>query len=117
MTHTFVLDFDKDKKKVAPSYKGNKVEIGIDYLDKVYGDKNIYSTPRDLLKFDRAPNSPSFLESELLSQVYVGYSNEHPGTEKLRIGHPNGQLAEWQEFLFSQRLVARFYLILHHVDR
>ena len=86
MTNTFVLDFDKDKKKVAPSYKGNRVEIGIDYLDKVYGDKNIYSTPRDLLKFDRARNSPSFLEPELLKQVYTGYSNEHPGRKNYGLG-------------------------------
>ena len=62
MTNTFVLDFDKDKHNVAPSYKATRVEIGIDYLDKIYDDKNIYSTPRDLLKFDRARNSPSFLE-------------------------------------------------------
>ena len=86
MTNTFVLDFDKDKKKVAPSYKGNRVEIGIDYLDKVYGDKNIYSTPRDLLKFDRARYSPSFLEPALLKQVYVGYSNEHPGRKNYGLG-------------------------------
>ena len=86
MTNTFVLDFDKDKKKVAPSYKGNRVEIGIDYLDKVYGDKNIYSTPRDLLKFDRARYSPSFLEPALLKQVYVGYSNEHPGRKNFGLG-------------------------------
>jgi len=96
MTNTFVLDFDKDKKNVAPSYKGNKVEIGIDYLDKIYGDKNIYSTPRDLLKFDRARNSPSFLEPELLAQVYQGYSNEHPGTKNYGLGirmvnWPNGK--------------------------
>lgn len=86
MTHTFVLNFDKDKKNVAPSYKANRVEIGIDYLDKVYGDKNIYSTPRDLLKFDRARNSPSFLEPELLAQVYVGYSNERKGTKNYGLG-------------------------------
>lgn len=86
MNNTFVLDFDKDKKIVAPSYKGNKVEIGIDYLDKVYGDKNIYSTPRDLLKFDRARYSTSFLEPELLKQVYVGYSNEHPGRKNYGLG-------------------------------
>ena len=86
MTNTFVLNFDKDKKKVAPSYKGNKVEIGIDYLDKVYGDKNIYSTPRDLLKFDRARYSPTFLEPALLKQVYVGYSNEHPGRKNYGLG-------------------------------
>lgn len=86
MTHTFVLDFDNDKHDVAPSYKANRVEIGIDYLDKVYGDKNIYSTPRDLLKFDRARNSPAFLEPELLKQVYVGYSNERKGTKNYGLG-------------------------------
>lgn len=96
MNNTFVLDFDKDKKNVAPSYKGNKVEIGRDYLDKVYGDKNIYSTPRDLLKFDRARNSPDFLAPELLAQVYTGYSNEHPGTKNYGLGirmvnWPNGK--------------------------
>lgn len=86
MTNTFVLDFDNDKKKVAPSYKANRVEIGIDYLDKVYGDKNVYSTPRDLLKFERATNSPSFLEPELLAQVYKGYSNERKGTRNYGLG-------------------------------
>ena len=86
MTHTFVLDFDKEKMNVAPSYKGNKVEIGIDYLDKIYGDKNIYSTPRDLLKFDCARNSPYFLEPALLKQVYTGYSNEHPGRKNYGLG-------------------------------
>ncbi|WP_255557911.1 serine hydrolase domain-containing protein [Flavobacterium taihuense] len=86
MTNTFVLDFDKDKHNVAPSYKANRVEIGIDYLDKIYGDKNIYSTPRDLLKFDRARNSSSFLEPELLAQVYTGYSNERKGTKNYGLG-------------------------------
>ena len=47
MSNTFVLDNEKDRKKIVPSYKGNGVEIGFDYLDCVYGDKNIYSTPRD----------------------------------------------------------------------
>lgn len=86
MNNTFVLDFDKDKKKVAPSYKGNRVEIGIDYLDKIYGDKNIYSTPRDLLKFDQARYSSSFLEPSLLKQVFVGYSNENPGRKNYGLG-------------------------------
>jgi CubicO group peptidase (beta-lactamase class C family) len=86
MSNTFVLDFEKEKNNVAPSYKGNRVEIGIDYLDKIYGDKNIYSTPRDLLKFDRARYSPSFLEPKLLKQVYEGYSNEHPGRKNYGLG-------------------------------
>lgn len=86
MKDTFVFDYDTDKKNVAPSYKGNKVEIGMDYLDAVYGDKNIYSTPRDLLKFDRAKNAPTFLEPELLAQVYKGYSNERKGRKNYGLG-------------------------------
>ncbi|MFH6999442.1 serine hydrolase domain-containing protein [Flavobacterium sp. FlaQc-57] len=86
MTNTFVFDNEKDRKKIVPSYKGNGVEIGFDYLDCVYGDKNIYSTPRDLLKFDRARNAPGFLKPELLKQVYTGYSNERKGTKNYGLG-------------------------------
>jgi hypothetical protein len=34
--------------------------VNWDYLDAIYGDKNIYST-RDLLKFDNGRNSSQFL--------------------------------------------------------
>ena len=86
MKNTFVMDYDNDRKKVAPSYKGNKVEIGMDYLDAIYGDKNIYSTPRDLLKLDRARSTSTFLDPELLQQVYTGYSNEHKGKRNYGLG-------------------------------
>lgn len=86
MKNTFVMDYNKDRKNVAPSYKGNRVEIGMDYLDAIYGDKNIYSTPRDLLKLDRARNSPTFLEPKLLNQVFKGYSNEHKGKRNYGLG-------------------------------
>lgn len=86
MTHTYIFDDDKDRKKIVPSYKGNGVEIGFDYLDNVYGDKNVFSTARDLLKFDRARNSPDFLKPELLKQVYTGYSNERKGTKNYGLG-------------------------------
>lgn len=86
MTNTYVFDNEKDRKTIVPSYKGNGVEIGFDYLDCVYGDKNIYSTPRDLLKFDRARNAPGFLKPALLKQVYTGYSNERKGTKNYGLG-------------------------------
>jgi len=86
MTHTYVFDDDKDRKKIVPSYKGNGVEIGFDYLDNVYGDKNVFSTARDLLKFDRARNASGFLKPELLKQVYTGYSNERKGTKNYGLG-------------------------------
>ncbi len=86
MKNTYVFDDDKDRKKIVPSYKGNGVEIGFDYLDNVYGDKNVFSTARDLLKFDRARQSPDFLKPELLKQVYTGYSNERKGTKNYGLG-------------------------------
>ncbi len=86
MDDTYVFDFEKDKKTAFPSYKGNWVQIGLDYLDAIYGDKNIYSTPRDLLKFDRARSSSSFLNPKLLNQIYLGYSNEHKGTRNYGLG-------------------------------
>ncbi len=86
MKNTFVFDYFKDRATIVPSYKGNNVEIGIDYLDCVYGDKNIYSTPRDLLKFDLARNSPRFLNPDLLAKVYKGYSNERKGTKNYGLG-------------------------------
>ncbi len=92
MTHTFVFDEDTPKEKATPSYKYNYVKYGFDFLDAVYGDKNIYSTPRDLLKFDLARNAPGFLSKELLEQVYKGYSYEARGEKNYGLGI---RLREW----------------------
>jgi CubicO group peptidase (beta-lactamase class C family) len=86
MNHTYVFDYEKDKDTAVTSYKGNKVEIGKDYLDAIYGDKNIYSTPRDLLKFNLACNSPDFLSPKLLKLVYTPFSNEHKGEKNYGLG-------------------------------
>ena len=86
MNHTFVFNYERDKDSIVPSYKGNKVEIGKDYLDAIYGDKNIYSTPRDLLKFDLARNSTGFLSPKLLKLVYTPFSQERKGERNYGLG-------------------------------
>lgn len=86
MKHTYVFNEDEDRKSIVPSYKGNGAEIGFDYLDNVYGDKNIFSTVRDLLKFDRARNAPGFLKPALLKEVYTGQSNERKGSKNYGLG-------------------------------
>ncbi len=93
MTNTFVFEIDKDRDIIAPSYKGT-MEIAIDYLDGVYGDKNIYSTPRDLLKFDKARYAPFFLNADLLKKVYKGYSYESKGTRNYGLGI---RMIEWEK--------------------
>jgi CubicO group peptidase (beta-lactamase class C family) len=100
MTNTYVCDFKKDHENIVPSYKGNNVEIGTDYLDGVYGDKNIYSTPRDLLKFDTARFAPFFLNTELLKKVYKGYSYESKGQKNYGLGIRMVEFDHGEPFFF-----------------
>jgi len=100
MTNTFVCDFEKDRDNIVPSYKGNNVEIGTDYLDGIYGDKNIYSTPRDILKFDTARYTPFFLNSELLKKTYKGYSYESKGTRNYGLGIRMIEFEEGEPFYY-----------------
>lgn len=86
MNDTYVFDFDLNQQTAVPSYKSNDFEIPFDYLDAIYGDKNIYSTPRDLLKFDLARNAPNFLNPKLKQAIYLGYSNEHKGKNNYGLG-------------------------------
>jgi CubicO group peptidase (beta-lactamase class C family) len=93
MNDTFVFDYKVDKNNVSQSYKGNNVLYGFDFLDDVYGDKNIYSTPRDLLKFDLATYSKKFLNPKLVKQVFKGYSYEAKGVKNYGLGI---RLHEWE---------------------
>lgn len=93
MKNTFIYDYHKDKVTASQSYKGNKVLYELNHLDDVYGDKNIYSTPRDLLKFDMATYSKEFLNPVLISEAFKGYSYEHKGTKNYGLGI---RMLEWE---------------------
>lgn len=93
MKNTFVFDETTPKEKATPSYKYNYRKYAFDFLDAVYGDKNIYSTPRDLMKFALARNSKEFLNKKLLNEVYKGYSYESKGTRNYGLGI---RLREWE---------------------
>ncbi|MFD2602866.1 serine hydrolase domain-containing protein [Flavobacterium suzhouense] len=93
MKNTYVFDYQKDRETASRSYKGNNVLYGWDFLDDVYGDKNIYSTPRDLLKFDLATYSKKFLNPKLYNEVFQGYSYEHKGTKNYGLGI---RMHEWE---------------------
>lgn len=73
MTNTYVFNFDTDKETASKSYKGSTI-FPWDQFDNLYGDKNIYATPRDLVKFDLGTYSPDFIKPELLKEAYFGYS-------------------------------------------
>ncbi len=95
MNHTYVFHL-LDTSKTTGSYKSDGVLIPFDYLDNIYGDKNIYSTVRDLLTWERALSLGLILKPETLKLAYMPYSNEKPGLRNYGLGwrmnlYPNGK--------------------------
>lgn len=75
-----------DSARSLPSYFYNGRQYAFDFLDLVYGDKNIYSTVRDLLKFDQALYNGTLLNKQMLTEAYTPYSFEKPGTHNYGLG-------------------------------
>lgn len=86
MLHTYVYT-PKDSVRSSHSfYFRGPVVYPLDHLDMIYGDKNVYTTPRDLLNFSKAIYSDHFLRKDLAEMVFVPYSNEKPGIKNYGIG-------------------------------
>ena len=94
MNNTFVFELEKQKDSISQSYKSTWEKIPYDHLDAVYGDKNIYSTPQDLLKFDIATYSEKFYSNKLRNEIFKGYSYERPGVKNYGLGI---RLNEWDD--------------------
>lgn len=94
MEHTFVMDYSKNYKNASQTYKGNYRKHALNHLETVYGDKNIYSTPRDLLKFQQAVASKDYLTPSLIKEVFKGYSYERKGTRNYGLGI---RMMEWND--------------------
>jgi CubicO group peptidase (beta-lactamase class C family) len=95
MKHTFLFN-SLDTSKINPSYDWRGRIIGLSFLDGVYGDKNIYTTPRDLLIWDRALTDGKLFTPQTLDQAYTPYSNEKAGIKNYGLGwrmniYPNGK--------------------------
>ncbi len=95
MRNSFVYSL-ADTGKMKPSYDWKGRPMTINFLDAVYGDKNLYTTPRDLLTWDRALSSGLIFKPETLEQAYTPYSNEKPGTRNYGLGwrlniYPDGK--------------------------
>lgn len=86
MKNTFIFQ-KEDIGKTSKSfyYTGNKL-YPYDRLDLIYGDKNVYTTPRDLLNFSKALFSKDFLKPELYNKIFEPYSNEKPGVNNYGLG-------------------------------
>lgn len=85
MDHTFVKT-QADSATVNYSYQFNGALWPPDYTDGPYGDKNIYSTCRDLLKWDQALYDGRIIKQPLLDSAFTPYSNERPGIKNYGLG-------------------------------
>lgn len=84
-----------DSSAATNSYdwKGGLMDYG--NMEEVYGDKNIFSTAQDLLKWHRALSANLIVNAAVLEQAYTPYSNEKPGIKNYGLGwrmnlYPNG---------------------------
>ncbi|HEX7844297.1 MAG TPA: serine hydrolase domain-containing protein [Chitinophagaceae bacterium] len=95
MHHTYVYTY-ADSAKSIPSFNYNNSLWQNDFLDITYGDKNTYSTPRDILKWDQALYTGQVVRLSLLDTAFTPYSNERPSVHNYGLGFrllllPNGK--------------------------
>ncbi len=86
MKNTYIFQ-EKDIPTASQSfYNGRNRLYPLDRLDLIYGDKNVYTTPRDLYNFSKAMFSKDFLKPELMQMVFTPYSNEKAGMNNYGLG-------------------------------
>lgn len=96
MHNTFVYDPKEGlPASAAISYKYNWVREPDMYADGVTGDKGIYSTPRDMFRWDQSFYKESILSNETMELAYGPCSFEKPGIKNYGLGwrmlcYPNG---------------------------
>lgn len=61
MTHSFIMS-TSNMNRYLPSFHGNGI-YSFDYLDAIYGDKNVYTTCTDLKRYDSAIRNRILLDS------------------------------------------------------
>lgn len=86
MEHSYIFQ-EKDTATATPSFFAKDFrEYPLDRLDAIYGDKNVYTTPRDLFKFSKAMHSVDFLNDSSKGKIFIPYSNEKKGVNNYGLG-------------------------------
>ena len=96
MDHTYVFSMVKDSASAMPSYDARGRLERYTFLDTNFGDKNIYSTPEDLLKWDQALYTNKLFSKQTFDSAFAPYSNEKPGIRNYGLGwrmnvYPDGR--------------------------
>lgn len=95
MNDTYVFS-PPDMSRALPSFEWNNRKYPYEFLDVVYGDKNIYSTAEDMLKWDQALYPGRLFTKQTLDSAFAPYSFEKQGNRNYGLGWrmtflPNGK--------------------------
>lgn len=82
-THIFSI---ADSAQFTPSYDANFRRYRYGFLDAVVGDKGVYTSVSDLLKWNDILNSGNFIRQSLLDSAYKPYSHEIKGSKNYGLG-------------------------------
>lgn len=77
---------DANHKNMTRGHKASGVFEDETYADDVVGDKGVYSTVEDMLKWDQSFYTEDLLKKTTIDQAFTGYSNEHKGKRNYGYG-------------------------------
>ena len=73
MEDTYVFS-QATSKTATPSYYKNGKAYDLKFLDFIYGDKNVYSSVKDMMKWDKALRDGKIFSQETMRQAYTANS-------------------------------------------
>jgi len=85
MTHTFIFS-KEDSADYHPSFQPNNRPIPLESIDCIYGDKNVYSTVRDMYLWDQALYSNRIVSQSTYEEATKPYSLERPSIHNYGLG-------------------------------
>lgn len=85
MKNTFIFSI-KDTADYKPSYNYNNTIFALENMDCIYGDKNVYSTPRELLLWDQALYTDNIVKQSTFDLATQPTSHERPSIHNYGLG-------------------------------
>jgi CubicO group peptidase (beta-lactamase class C family) len=85
MEDTYVASIT-DINAVTPSFQASGRYWQTDFMEATYGDKNIYTTPRDILRWTLALSTGKIIHKSLLDSAFIPYSNERKSVHNYGFG-------------------------------
>jgi CubicO group peptidase (beta-lactamase class C family) len=87
MTHSYILSNNQTlSNKRTFGHFANCHTYNDCFADDVVGDKGIYASVEDMLKYDQALYNQKLVKNSTLQLAFTGYSNEHKGLRNYGLG-------------------------------